>query len=232
MRPTVTTPVALPEVSIYEHGILAHLGLTMHDIRVKCDGNLSGVHHQHSTKRADKFAAKVRTHLGHAMIFALAGTHDNTHLVAAVEMLLFALAVAQLPVDPSEVFLTTEPTPRLTICCDARIMPRIKHEVFYAAQFGCMTQFAPISFEHRRMEKVSSLGTFPSAFMAATAVALTSKVHLTDRAYLMEYASSNRPSAAALVASNTASRIRVMLRDAQLASSAQYYGFWSAMEAE
>jgi hypothetical protein len=233
MKPTETRPVILPELSVYEHGILAHLGLTQSDIRVKCDGTLSGVHHR-SIKKADKFAAKVRTHLGHAVVFTLTCTNANeAQLEGAVEMLLFTLAVQQIHIQPSAVFIATEDNSiRLTLCCDARMVPRIKHEVLYAAQFGCMSEFAPVIFEHKRMEKVSSLGTFPCAFMAAAAVALTSKVHINDHTCLMESTTLKKHTEAALVSYGTAPRVRAMLRDAQLASSAQYHVFWSSMQVE
>jgi len=235
-QPRDSTAVHLPELALHEHGVLAHLGLTADDIRLDRSGALSSV--RSAVVNGDhQFIAKVRTNLGNAAVFTLTcSIDDEARLRCAVETMLFTLAVAHVHVRPSIEFITGE-SAQMTILCAPNDIRLIRHEVHNAAQFGCLSAFAPISFQPKRMSRVCALGHFPTALMAAAAVALVTRVHLAEHALMLNSTNSNANYTKAATAQEDAKlqkchlapRIRTMLMEAHKASTQQYHNFWSSM---
>ena len=237
MQQRDATAVHLPELALHEHGVLAHLGLVADDIQLDRYGALSFVHE--SVVHGDRqFSAKVRTNLGNAAVFTLTcSIDDEARLRCAVETLLFTLAVAHVHVRPSIEFIACD-SAQMTIRCAPNDIPLIRHEVDYAAHFGCLSVFAPIAFEPKRMSRVCALGHFPTALMAAAAVALATRVHRAEHAMMLNSTNANANYAVDATAQeptakqpncHLAPRIRTMLMEAHTASSHQYDSFWSSM---
>ena len=227
--------VYLQELSIIEYGILDQLGLALDDIRVNRDGTLAFVHATQGP-HGDSYSATVRTRLGHATVVTFSRSdEDDVHLVGAVDALLFSLAVARVQIPSSSVFLSTDDAIQLTILCDKRDIPVIKYEMDYAFRYGCFLSFTPIRFHQKQMTKTCSLGTFQSAFAAATAVALASNVHCEDHAMLANNSNSRAPNTTYDGSCNNkrcglATRIRTKVHSAQQASHEQSVVFWSSLE--
>ena len=233
MQPRHSKPVFLPELTVSEHGVLVHLGLVPSDIRVNRDGSLSCVRKSGGI-RVHSYRSNVRTNLGNAVVFTLTPSSDGSaNLVGTVDTLLFALALARVYVESSSVFLDTNNTIVLTILCDTRDIPILKYEVDYAAQHGCLVPFAPIRVEQKRMSKVCSLGHFPSAFLAAVAAALASKMHLDDHwlsaMHMRSIPMNSLPRVLGDGGCGLSHKIRAMLHHAQQASLREYIDFWSFM---
>jgi len=227
--------VYLQELSIIEYCVLDHLGLALDDMRMNRDGTLAFVQATHGP-HGDSYSATIRTRLGHATVVTFSRSdEDDVHLVGAVDALLFSLAVARVQIPSSSVFISTDDAIQLTILCDKRDIPIIKYEMDYAFRSGCFLSFTPIRFYQKEMTKTCSLGTFQSAFAAATAVALASNVHYEDHAMLANHSNSRAPNTTYDGSCNNkrcglATRIRTKVHSAQQASHEQSAVFWSSLE--
>jgi len=220
--------VYLPEVSLYEHGVLAQMGLTTDDIRTDNNGALWHVKRNGQPK--EQFTARTRTHMGLAIVITFScKAGDESDLTCAIETFLFALALADIRFHRSAMGLALS---QLTICCSRRVQGLIAREVCHAAEFGSLAAFAPIAFRYKRMSKSSKLGNFDSAFDAAAAAAIASKEHIHDHAIHMETHTDPTRGDRMSKRSCLAPRIREVLRDAHKASSEQYYSFWSLLSVE